>query len=144
VVRTSYGQPGDTPRNGAHEIEPCARPAHTVTGKTKDWAVWVTERPATTVQGDPRLGRPGHKERDKGERQFEQDSVRITVEEAAALQSFPWGYPWQGTKTARFRQVGDAMPPLLAIPVLGVATGTRWQAAAGRYAQALYGWREAA
>lgn len=53
----------------------------------------------------------------------EQDSVRITVEEAAILQSFPADYPFQGTKTAQFRQVGDAVPPLLAAHVLSMATG---------------------
>lgn len=92
-------------------------------GGRSNWAAWVQERPATTVQGGPRIGRPGHKDRDKGETQFEQDSVRVTVEEAAALQSFPPGYPWQGTKTARFRQVGDAIPPLLAEHVLAMAAG---------------------
>jgi DNA (cytosine-5)-methyltransferase 1 len=50
-------------------------------------------------------------------------SVRITVEEAAILQSFPPDYPWQGTKTARFTQVGNAVPPLLAAHVLAMATG---------------------
>ena len=113
-------------------------------GQRSNWAAWVTERPATTVQGDPRVGRPGHKDRDKGESQFAQDSVRITVEEAAALQSFPPGYPWQGSKTARFRQCGDAVPPLLAIPVLGVATGIDWYPVAERYSEAVYGRREAA
>jgi len=92
-------------------------------GQRSNWAAWVTERPATTVQGDPRVGRPGHKDRDRGERQFEQDSVRITVQEAAILQSFPADYPFQGTKTAQFRQVGDAVPPLLAAHVLSMATG---------------------
>ena len=53
--------------------------------------------------------------------------MRITVEEAAILQSFPPDYPWQGTKTARFRQRGDAMPPLLAEHVLAMATGIRRQ-----------------
>ena len=36
------------------------------------------------------------------------------------------------------------MPPLLAIPVLGVATGIDWLPVAERYAQALYGHEEAA
>ena len=94
-------------------------------GQRSNWAAWVTERPATTVQGDPRVGRPGHKDRVGGEAQFEQDSVRITVREAAILQSFPADYPFQGTKTAAFRQVGDAVPPLLAEHILSMATGIK-------------------
>jgi DNA (cytosine-5)-methyltransferase 1 len=92
-------------------------------GGRSNWAAWVQERPATTVQGDPRVGRPGHKDRDKGESQFAQDSVRITPQEAALLQSFPADYPWQGTATKQFQQIGNAIPPLLAEPILAMATG---------------------
>jgi DNA (cytosine-5)-methyltransferase 1 len=86
---------------------------------------WPHERPATTVTGDARLGEPGHRDRAGGEPQFRPDAIRITVEEAAILQSFPPGYPWQGTKSKQFEQVGNAIPPLFAAHVLAAATGRR-------------------
>lgn len=39
---------------------------------------------------------------------------RITVEEAAALQTFPPDMPWSGATSARVTQIGNAVPPLLA------------------------------
>lgn len=43
---------------------------------------------------------------------------RITVEEAAALQSFPAGMKWSGSTAARYRQIGNAVPPLLARAIM--------------------------
>jgi DNA (cytosine-5)-methyltransferase 1 len=96
---------------------------------------WVNQRPATTVCATDRIAAPGHRDRSpKGESQFASpDTVRITVPEASILQSFPVDYPWQGTRTKQFEQVGNAVPPLLAAHIASVASGVpvrEWQVAA--------------
>jgi DNA (cytosine-5)-methyltransferase 1 len=79
---------------------------------------WPFRRPATTVMGDPRIGAPGHRDRGpNGERHHER-SIKVTPEEAAALQTFAPGFPFQGTKGRRMQQIGNAVPPLLALAIL--------------------------
>lgn len=79
---------------------------------------WIHERPATTVNCDPRISKPGrHVPGDPLSAQ-QRDAIRVTAVEAAILQTFPAGYPFQGLKGQVFQQIGNAVPPLLARAIL--------------------------
>lgn len=103
---------------------PVDAPSQTITGKgTAEWM--DREYRASTMPRASRraLGEPaptitfGH---DAASATWGDKTAtsRVSVTEAAVLQTFPADYPWQGTKTAQYRQIGDAVPPLLAKAVL--------------------------
>jgi DNA (cytosine-5)-methyltransferase 1 len=92
---------------------------------------WCHERPATTVQGDRRIGRPGHKDWVGGERQFDRDAVTLAPDELAALQDFPPGYCFAGTSRSVACQIGNAVPVGLAAAVVHALTSTRPAASPG-------------
>lgn len=71
-------------------------------------AAGLADRPATTVQGDPRLAVAGHHDRQQN------GAVRLTPEQCALLQGFPAGWTWTGTKSSQHQQIGNAVPPALA------------------------------
>ncbi len=78
---------------------------------------WVHTRPSPTVVGSfaPEVvAAPGYRKAGDPPRQKTPGSVRVTVEQAGVLQSFPIDYPWRGTKSSRYQQVGNAVPPLMA------------------------------
>lgn len=66
------------------------------------WVVGYHER--VVINGKPALKRLPKEARLR----------RLTVQEAAAIQTFPRDLDWQGPQSARFRQVGNAVPPVLA------------------------------
>jgi site-specific DNA-cytosine methylase len=93
---------------------------------------WHAHRPATTLQGDQRIFQPGGHHANDGRASDpdldgrSKNAVRVSVAEAAILQSFPADWPWQGNRTSQFQQIGNAVPPGLARPVLVAAmTPTR-------------------
>lgn len=128
VMRSNYGTGGDAQNRGEREGD---EPAPTMTSKA-DRNLWTKERPATTLAADDRIAGPGRSEFVKGgtSRQDRPGSTRVTLEEAAALQSYPADFTWDATfidsrgrerpvtKTNKFLQVGNAVPPLLAEAIL--------------------------
>ncbi|MDT9700799.1 DNA cytosine methyltransferase [Streptomyces sp. P17] len=99
VVRSNYGSGGDPKKRGLRTSD---MPSATVTGKVRRNKVF--ELKGIDDNGEPELGP-------------EQD--RFTPREAGLLQTFPVEYPWQGTDVAQ--QIGNAIPPLLAVHILCTA-----------------------
>ena len=83
---------------------------------------WTRRRPATTLLGDPRVTAPGSWPR-CGRRAalVRGRPVRISAEQAAVLQGFRHDYPWQGSRSQRFEQIGNAVCPPVAARVLAAA-----------------------
>lgn len=104
---------GQVYNGGGRPIDP-ARPAPTLLasmgGNKTPWVDTLGLVPAYHAHllagGAPRAGRvPGGR--------------RITVAEAAALQTFPAGTAFCGPRSSQYRQVGNAVPPALAAAVAG-------------------------
>lgn len=87
---------------------------------------WARKRPATTVTGDPRISTPRAYRKSKPQSgkewasQFD-EAIRVSVEEAAVLQGFRADYPWQGSRTRCFLQIGNAVCPPVARLVVAAA-----------------------
>ena len=93
---------------------------------------WVVSYHRRLLEGKPPLKRVPKRLR------------RITVQEAAALQTFPPDWKFMGPRVAQYRQVGNAVPPRLAEAVASTIRGileqqdavTRTEQATGELLQA--------
>jgi DNA (cytosine-5)-methyltransferase 1 len=117
----------DTRQCGAR-VRPVSEPAPTMlaSGLAKGVPLWAAERPATTVACDRRVHPPGHKQNasdppNRYEQRRGANAVRVTTTQAAVLQGFDSRYPWRGPRTRQFEQIGNAVPPPLALAVLAEA-----------------------
>jgi DNA (cytosine-5)-methyltransferase 1 len=75
------------------------------------WRKMEANRPSRTLMAH--LGKDGYSH-------IHYDSTQartISVREAARLQSFPDGFVFEGTMNPAFRQIGNAVPPLLALAI---------------------------
>ncbi|MEW2402329.1 DNA cytosine methyltransferase [Streptomyces sp. NPDC046862] len=118
VVRSNYGSGGDPKKRGLRTSD---QPAATVTGKVRRNKVYDLK--GFDANGEPELG---------------PEQERFTLREAGLLQTFPAAYPWRGTDVAQ--QIGNAIPPLLALHVLCTALGLD-EEREQRAIEALKNWR---
>lgn len=110
-----------------------------------DSASWCWVRPSTTIAGDPRITAPVHHDNgSQGKAPIDADAdadavrrgedpgdrpIKLTVQEALALQAMPTNYPLAGSRTAQFRQVGNLVTPFTAASLIGEVLGLDWVSA---------------
>lgn len=110
-VHVSRGFVNGRPRdswNGDH-------PSRTVTASARSWCY---ERPATTIACDSRVFQPGGHH---APGQQSQNAIRIEPWEAARLQGFPDSFTFTGSRTQQIKQIGNAVPPIMARLVVETA-----------------------
>src|ERR687891_1140780 len=92
-----------------HDLKRRIVPPYRVDGFPNKWWRLDPERPSRTLMAH--LGKDSY-----SHIHYDSEQARtISVREAARLQSFPDGFRFCGTMNPAFRQIGNAVPPLLAL-----------------------------
>src|SRR4029434_8454546 len=102
---------GNAPREGSAaygELRDSIIPPYDPGKFPNKWRKMWRDQPARTLMAH--LGKDSY-----SHIHFDSDQARtISVREAARLQSFPDGFRFCGTMNPAFRQIGNAVPPLMA------------------------------
>jgi DNA (cytosine-5)-methyltransferase 1 len=112
---------GDAPRTGSgawNDLRASIVPPYDTSKFPNKWRKMEPDLPARTLMAH--LGKDSYSH-------IHYDSIQsrtISVREAARLQSFPDGFVFQGAMNAAFRQIGNAVPPLLSRAVAGEIAST--------------------
>lgn len=134
TVNTRGDRPKDAKGRAAGGNEFSADgPSNALTGRARSWVLRSGQSVAGVGRAERSLERPAFTITSRADlcKWVGDDTERpLSVEEAAVLQTFRADYPLHGTRTSQFRQVGNAVPRLLALHVLSAATGIPVPAAA--------------
>jgi DNA (cytosine-5)-methyltransferase 1 len=131
IVRNGQTHAGRKPGGDARSLD---RPAFTLTSSGFPWWVEPLPRSASERRKNARAAErrmPAdcrrHRERKESHPRASRPRahlpcgsgrVRMTVEQASVLQGFRHDYPWQGSRTQRFHQIGNTVCPPVARCVL--------------------------
>ena len=122
---TALREAGQTMPEGSREYEALRRrwvPPYDVGKFPNKWRKMWPDAPARTLMAH--LGKDGYSHIHYDSRQ----ARTISVREAARLQSFPDGFVFRGTMNPAFRQIGNAVPPVMARALAGEMMRTLYAA----------------